>query len=152
MYLPAIDRQIINTQEPRPRKAPAVRKILFMDDEEMLRNVNRSMLESLGYEVETACNGEEAIELYTTAKGAGLPFGAVILDLTIKGGLGGRETIKRLREFDPDIRAIVASGYSTDPVMANFREYGFLAALDKPYQLRDLEKSLGGIVDAAEDR
>lgn len=153
MYLPAIDRQIIDTQESRPRKASAVnKKILFMDDEEMLRNVTRSMLENLGYEVETACNGEEAIELYTTAKGAGQPFGAVIMDLTIKGGMGGRETIKRLRELDPDVRAIVASGYSTDPVMANFREHGFLDALHKPYQLQDLEKSLEGIGDAAKDR
>jgi CheY-like chemotaxis protein len=123
-----------------------------MDDEEMLRNVTRSMLESLGYEVETACNGEEAIALYTTAKGAGRPFGAVIMDLTIKGGLGGKETIKRLREFDPDIRAIVASGYSTDPVMANFRAHGFLDALHKPYQLQDLENSLEGIGYAAKDR
>lgn len=153
MYLPAIDRQIIDTRESRPRKAPAVnKKILFMDDEELLRSVNRTMLEILGYEVETACNGEEAIALYADAKGAGLPFGAVILDLTIKGGLGGRETIKRLKELAPDVRAIVASGYSTAPVMADFREYGFLDALNKPYQLRDLEKSLEGIVDAAEDR
>jgi PAS domain S-box-containing protein len=152
MYLPAIDRQIIDTQEPRPRKAPAVKKILFMDDEEMLRNVTRSLLESLGYEVETACNGEEAIALYTTAKVAGLPFGAVILDLTIKGGLGGVETIKRLKEIDPDVRAIVASGYSNDPVMADCRKYGFLDILHKPYQISDLAKSVGDIVDAAEDR
>jgi CheY-like chemotaxis protein len=152
MYIPAIDRQIIDTRESRPRQAPAVKKILVMDDEEMLRNVIRSVLESLGYEVETACNGEEAIELYTTAKGAGLPFGAVILDLTIKGGLGGRETIKRLRELDPDIRAIVASGYSTDPVMVDFRKHGFLDALHKPYSIQDLKKSLEGIGDAAADR
>ncbi|MHB8789721.1 MAG: two-component system sensor histidine kinase NtrB [Desulfobulbaceae bacterium] len=152
MYLPASDRQIIDTRESRPRKPPAVKKILFMDDEEMLRNVTQSMLESLGYEVETACNGEEAIELYTTAKEAGLPFGAVILDLTIKGGLGGKETIKRLRELDPDIRAIVASGYSNDPVMADFSKHGFLDALNKPYQLQDLEKSLEVIGDAAKDR
>ena len=152
LYLPATDRQIIAPRQSRPRKAPAAnKKILFMDDEEMLRNVTRSMLESLGYEVATACNGEEAIELYTAAKEAGLPFGAVIMDLTIKGGLGGRETIKRLRELDPDVRAIVASGYSNDPVMANFREHGFLDALNKPYQLQDLEKSLEGIGDAAED-
>lgn len=153
MYLPAIDSQIIDPRESRPRKASAVdKKILFMDDEEMLRNVTRSMLESLGYEVETVCNGEEAIALYTTAKGSGRPFGAVILDLTIKGGLGGKETIKRLKEFDPDIRAIVASGYSTAPVMANFRKHGFLDALHKPYQLQDLEKSLEGIGYAAKDR
>ena len=64
--------------------------------------------------------------------------------------MGGRETMERLRELDPDIRAIVASGYADDPVMSNFREYGFLDVLHKPYQLRDLERSLGGIFDAAE--
>lgn len=151
MYLPASDRQIIETQESRPLKAPAGKKILIIDDEEMLRNVTRSMLDSLGYEVETACNGEEAFALYTTAKEAGRPFGAVIMDLTIKGGMGGRETIKRLRELDPDIKAIVASGSANDPVMANFRKHGFLAALHKPYQLQDLKKSLEGIGDAAKD-
>lgn len=153
LYLPAIDRQIIAPRQSQPRKAQVLNtKILVMDDEEMVRNVTGSILESLGYEVETACNGEEAIQLYTTAKRSGQPFGAVILDLTIKGGLGGRETIKRLSEFDPDIRAIVASGYSTDPVMANFRQYGFLGALHKPYQLTDIEKSLGSIVGATEER
>ena len=74
-----------------------------------------------------------------------------MLDLTIKGGMGGRETIKQLLEFNPDIRAIVASGYSNDPVMANFRQYGFLDALHKPYQLSDLKKSIGSIVDGAEE-
>jgi PAS domain S-box-containing protein len=152
MYLPAMDRQSNNTQKSPPRKAAVVKKILVMDDEEMVRNITRRMVESLGYEVETAGNGEEAIERYMDAKRAGLPIDVVILDLTIKGGLGGRETIKRLRELDPDIRAIVASGYSNDPVMANFRKHGFLDALNKPYQLRDLEKSLEGIGDAAEDR
>lgn len=149
IYLPASDRQIVRQESWTPKAPSVYKKILFMDDEEMLRNVTGSMLESLGYEVATACNGEEAIHLYTTAKEAGQPFGAVILDLTIKGGRGGRDTIKRLKELDPDIRAIVASGYSNDPVMANFRKYGFLDALNKPYQLRDLKKSLEGMVDAA---
>lgn len=152
LYLPASDRQVV-TQEARPGKAPSVnKKILVMDDEIMLRNITRKMLENLGYEIETACNGEEAIQLYANAKQAGLPFGVVILDLTIKGGLGGTETIKRLKEIDPDLRAIVASGYSNDPVMADCRKYGFLDILHKPYQMSDLAKSVGDIVDAAEDR
>jgi CheY-like chemotaxis protein len=71
--------------------------------------------------------------------------------LTIKGGIGGKETIKRLKELDPDVRAIVASGYSSDPVMANFREYGFDDALQKPYRLIDLRKALGETVDRTAD-
>ena len=152
LYLPASDKQIVAPVS-TPRKAlPVIKKILVMDDEELIRIINRDMLQRLGYEAEVACGGEEAVQMYAEARRAGSPFGAVILDLTIKGGMGGRETMERLRGLDPDIRAIVASGYANDPVMANFREYGFLDVLHKPYQLRDLEKSLGGIFDAAEDR
>ena len=151
IYLPASEGLIV-PQESKPRKAlPVARKILVMDDEEMLGKMTSNMLERLGYEVEVACNGEEAIQLYTNAMRSDRPFGAVMLDLTIKGGMGGRETIKQLIELNPDIRAIVASGYSNDPVMANFRQYGFLDALHKPYGLSDLKKSIGGIVDAAEE-
>ena len=144
IYLPASDRQIAPQKTEAPKAVPISRKILYMDDEEMLRNVTRDMLESLGYTVEVAGNGEEAIQLYSRAKQTDRPFGTVILDLTIKGGMGSKETIRRLKEFDPEIRAIVASGFSDDPVMANFRQHGFFAALHKPYQLRDLDNILGG--------
>jgi two-component system cell cycle sensor histidine kinase/response regulator CckA len=148
MYLPAIDKQIVSL-ETKAELTPLVNnKILVMEDEEMLRNVTRDILEMVGYQVEVACNEEEAIELYLQAQLEGSPFGAVILDLTIKGGMGGRETIKRLKEIDPDIRAIVVSGYANDPVMANFKEYGFLDALHKPYQLEDLERSLHAVAHA----
>jgi PAS domain S-box-containing protein len=153
IFLPASEGQII-PQEPEPEiwKAPLVaRKILFMDDDEMMRKMTSKMLESLDYEVEVACNGEEAIQLYTKAMRSDRPFGAVMLDLTIKGGMGGRETIKKLLELDPDIRAIVSSGYSNDPVMSNFRQYGFLGILPKPFRVSDLKKSIGSIVDAAEE-
>ncbi|MCK9296942.1 MAG: ATP-binding protein [Desulfobulbaceae bacterium] len=148
MYLPASDRQIVSLETRAELTPMANNKILVMDDEEMLRDVTRDILEMVGYRVETACNGEEAIELYAQAQLAGAPFGAVILDLTIKGGMGGRETIKRLQEIDPDIRAIVVSGYSHDPVMANFKEYGFFDALQKPYRLEDLERSLHAVAQA----
>ena len=144
MYLHASNRQIV-IGEPEVQKAAKVsQKVLVMDDEEMLRIVTRALLENLGYEVEVACNGEEAIQLYSSAKKAGPPFGAVILDLTIKGGMGGRETVKRLRKIDPNLKAIVTSGYSSDPVLANYKQYGFFDVLHKPYQLKDIEKSLGG--------
>jgi len=148
MYLPAIDRQIVSPEAGAELTPMANNKILVMDDEEMLRDVTRDILEMVGYRVETACNGEEAIELYSQAQLGGAPFGAVILDLTVKGGMGGKETIKRLQEIDPDIRAIVVSGYSNDPVMANFKEYGFFDALHKPYRLEDLERSLHAVAHA----
>ena len=146
--LPAMDKQIVPL-ETRAELAPMVNnKILVMDDEELLRIVTQQILEMVGYQVEVACNGEEAIQIYSQAQLKGSPFGAVILDLTIKGGMGGRETIKRLKEIDPDIRAIVVSGYSNDPVMANFKEYGFFDALHKPYRLEDLERSLRAVAQA----
>jgi nitrogen-specific signal transduction histidine kinase/CheY-like chemotaxis protein len=145
LYLPASDKEIVQPAD-KAGQPPAVnKKILFMDDEEMLRNVTRDILKMLGCEVEVAGNGEEAIQLYAKARQAGAPFGAVILDLTIKGGMGGKETLQHLKEIDPDVRAIVASGYANDPVMSNFREYGFLDALPKPYQLKDLVKSLRAV-------
>jgi PAS domain S-box-containing protein len=147
IQLPAYDKEIV-APKAKPLKTPLRdKKILVMDDEELLRKITRDMLERLGYEAAVACDGEEAIQLFSKAKEAGSPFGLVILDLTIKGGMGGKETIERLKVLDPDIKAIVASGYSSDPVLTNFQEYGFVDALQKPYQLRDLEKALGETAD-----
>jgi two-component system cell cycle sensor histidine kinase/response regulator CckA len=151
IYLPAGDKELVAQESTARKVLPFNRKILVMDDEELLRDVTRSILERLGYEAEVACDGEEAIQIFSKAKESGSPFGLVILDLTIKGGIGGKETIKRLKELDPDVRAIVASGYSSDPVMANFREYGFDDALQKPYRLIDLRKALGETVDRTAD-
>lgn len=151
IYLPASDKQIVPLENKARKALPVTKKILVMDDEEMLRNMTRNMLEGLGYEAIVAFEGEEAIQTYSKAKSAGSPFGGVILDLTVKGGMGGIETIRRLLEIDPDIRAIVASGYSNDPVMANFKAYGFLAALEKPFQLKDLMKALEKIIAPTEN-
>jgi len=116
-----------------------IKKILVMDDEEMLRNLAQMMLERLGYEVETVKDGDEAIETYKKQKDSVEPFDAVILDLTIKGGMGGKQTILELIKIDPGVKAIVCSGYFNDPVITNFEEYGFQGAMPKPYQKADLE-------------
>jgi two-component system, cell cycle sensor histidine kinase and response regulator CckA len=110
-----------------------------MDDEEMLRNLAEQMLGRLGYEAELAKDGIEAIQLYKGVREAGKPFDAVILDFTIKGGMGGKEAIKELLKIDPEAKAIISSGYSNDPIMSDFQAYGFRGALPKPYQMKGLK-------------
>jgi len=121
-------------------------RILVMDDDEMLREVLEIILERLKYDFTMTEDGEEAIKLYKQAKEEGNPFDAVIVDLTIPGGMGGKEAIGKLREIDPDIKAIVSSGYSSDPVMADYKRYGFSAVILKPYGMEELSKTLYDII------
>ena len=117
-----------------------------MDDEEMLRDLLQGMLDLLGYEAAMTADGSEALALYEKAMGDGEPFSAVILDLTNKGGMGGLETVKRLREMDPDVKAIVSSGYSDDPAIVHFREHGVSDSLPKPFMMKDLEEKLKSLL------
>jgi len=121
-------------------------KILVMDDEEIIRKVAAKMLNHVGYEVVLAEDGNRAVELYRQAVEAGQPFDAVILDLTVPGGLGGRETLARLREIHPGLKAVVSSGYSNDPVMSEFEKYGFAGVIAKPYKVGELSEAIGRIV------
>jgi CheY-like chemotaxis protein len=102
----------------------------------------QAILGELGYTVECVENGSEAVDLYLKRKEQGTPFSAVILDLTIPGGAGGKEIIANLLKLDPDIKAIVSSGYSSDPVMANYRQYGFSAVLSKPYGTQEMSNAI----------
>ena len=104
------------------------------------------MLDHFGYDSDFAGDGAEAIALYEKARAAGRPYDAVILDLTVPGGMGGRETIRRLRGIDPEVRAIVASGYSNDPIMADFRNYGFSGMVSKPFTLDDLRETPSSVL------
>ena len=113
-------------------------KILVMDDEEVVSMVAGEMLEYLGYDVSFATDGHQALTMYGDALSSGKPFGAVIMDLTIPNGMGGREAIGKILEIDPNVRAIVSSGNSNDPVMADFRQYGFAGAVAKPYKMEEL--------------
>jgi len=100
------------------------------------------MLTYLGYDVEVATEGQEALKQYRDARAMGQPFAAVILDLTIPGGMGGKDTMRQLRKIDPDVKAIVCSGYSHDPVLANYQAHGFQAMVAKPFQVTELSDRL----------
>jgi PAS domain S-box-containing protein len=114
--------------------------ILVMDDEEMVRELAVLTLERRGYTVVTCRNGTEAVSLYKEAAMDDRPFSVVIMDLTIPGGMGGVETAKQILAFAPDANLVVSSGYSEDPVMSNYKEYGFCAAIEKPYSVEDIAR------------
>lgn len=116
------------------------KRILIMDDDQMIVELSKQILEHLGHEVVASKDGETALEYYQKAMIENNPFDIVIMDLTIPGGMGGKETIKELMRIDPDARAVVSSGYSHDPVMAEYWKYGFKAVIVKPYQVEDLKK------------
>lgn len=118
------------------------RRILVMDDDPGVRGVVARMLDQMGHTVEAASDGSEAIKLYREAVQSGSGFDAVLLDLTIPGGMGGKEALQALLEIDPDVKAIVSSGYSNDPVVANYKDYGFSGVISKPYMMDDLNEVL----------
>ncbi len=129
------------------RPVPAGRKrILVMDDEEMLADLAKTMIEHLGYEADVALNGEQAIEMYAEAMEQGREYHAVILDLTVKGGMGGKDALRKLLYLNPNVKAIVSSGYSSDPAMSDCVGYGFKATLGKPYAMEQLKEVLDGIL------
>ena len=142
IYLPAIPTADVTTDDSTHRLVVGSGRILVMDDDENIRSVAAEMLEAMGFSGTVARDGAEAIVLYREARHCGRPFAAVILDLTVPGGMGGKETIKRLREIDPDVTAIVSSGYSNDPVLSNCSGYGFRQAVGKPYRLQELSDAL----------
>ncbi|MEE9252138.1 MAG: ATP-binding protein [Thermodesulfobacteriota bacterium] len=125
-------------------------KILVMDDEETVREVVREIIEYLGYEPDLAKDGSEATQMYHAAINNASPYDAVILDLTVPGGIGGLETIEFILEVDPDAKVIVSSGYSNDPVMSNFEDHGFKGVITKPYNIGDVAKTLHEILSKEE--
>jgi len=146
VYLPASERAVAATVSPAHAACVRSCRVLVMDDEEMVRKVTYQLLTGLGHEVELAGHGEEAISKYRQAMESGRPFDIVILDLTIRGGMGGAETMQKLREIDPGVKAIVSSGYSDDDVVANYRANGFAAFLKKPYDLTGLQATLNELL------
>jgi two-component system cell cycle sensor histidine kinase/response regulator CckA len=143
LYLPVSPQSPPPTDAQLPSGQPETgTRILFMDDDPDIRDLGGAILGLLGYEATLTRDGAEALAQYQAALGAHRPFAAVILDLTIPGGMGGKETMRRLREMDPGVRAIVSSGYSNDAVIADFRAHGFVAMVAKPYRMEDLARAL----------
>jgi len=148
VYLPA-------SEQPLPEKLMETaenhsfrgRRVLLVDDEEMIRDVTSRILKHMGIdEVLIASDGREALRIYAQARDEGRAIDAVIMDLTVPGGMGGREAMQEMLKIDPDIRGIVSSGYASDPILSDYRKYGFKGMLIKPYKIQELDKVLSEVL------
>ncbi len=147
VYLPATKKALKGAKKSMADEpGQAGGKVLIMDDEEIIRKMLKNMLSMAGYTVELSADGAEALDKYKQAKEARDPFNAVIMDLTIPGGMGGKETMKKLLEIDPKATVIVSSGYATDPIMSDYKKYGFKAVIAKPYSVRQLRELLSSLL------
>lgn len=147
LYLPATQ-AVVAPPEATASPAPGAARgrLLVMDDDPLVRDTVLTVLEHLGYEAAAAADGAEAIEAYRTALAEGRRFSAVLLDLTVPGGMGGADAVRALRELDPGVRAIVSSGYSTDAVLAAPEQHGFRGMLTKPFQIERLAEELARVL------
>ena len=147
IYLPASDETIPPGEiHVETIKSCTQAKILIMDDDEMVQDVAKLMLNRLGNEVVLASDGAEAIDLYKEAMRTDEHIQLLIMDLTVPNGMGGKEAVQEIHKLNPEAKVIVSSGYSNDPIMANYRDYGFCAAINKPFQLQDLSKILNMVL------
>ena len=142
IYLPALPERGAETGASRDASYRGDERVLLIDDDETLRRSVGKGLSRLGYEVAYAEDGKEGIKIYEEARASGRPIDAVVMDLTIPGGMGGKDAARELLRTDPDAKLIVSSGYSTDPVMSDFRAHGFRAVISKPYRIEELGETL----------
>ena len=148
IYLPASLQtdQAAAPSEEDLAEAECKAQILIMDDESMIRDMLKQMLEHQGHEVVLAQNGHEAISLYQEYFKSGRSIDIIIMDLTIPNGMGGKDAVQEILRINPEAKVIVASGYSNDPIMANYRDYGFKASIIKPFQLAELNKTINTVL------
>jgi CheY-like chemotaxis protein len=121
-------------------------RILVMDDDDVVRSVSGELIRALGHYADFAEHGEAAVINYRTARETGHPYDLVILDLTVRGGMGGLETIQKMREIDPDVKAVVSSGYSDNAMAAEYQKIGFKSFLKKPYNIEELRNTLNALL------
>ncbi len=145
ILLPAAEARCCDEDPSGNKKFSFTGSVLLMDDDDMIRHVCGKLIESLGFNVVSAATGEDAVDLYRESVEKGSPFDLVILDLTVKGGMGGKEAFDLMRGLNPEVKALVSSGYSSDPVMADYKNYGFLGVLKKPYAMDDLGDTIDRI-------
>jgi len=146
VFLPASGRAPEHREPVHGRPVKGQGKVLLMDDEEAIRDLAHEILTALGYKVVLAKDGQEAISFYNEARNSAEPFDVVVMDLTIPGGMGGREAIRILTKSCPEIKAIVSSGYSNDPIMAEYEQYGFRGVVAKPYTINQLSEVLKEVI------
>ncbi len=153
VYLPTARAQgMVEPRPPAPSLSPGVGRVLIMDDDPTVGKTLGDLLDALGYSVELTMDGAAAIGVHERALRSGAPFVCAILDLTVPGGMGGLQTLRALRAIDPDVRAIVSSGYSEDPVMSEYRRHGFADVLRKPYTMDELARVLARVTGAGAER
>jgi CheY-like chemotaxis protein len=146
IYLPASPHLHEEAKTPDDEIHYGTGRILLMDDDEIVQAVAPEIISQLGYEVETAANGREAVSKYHTARESGRPFDLLILDLTVPGGMGGLETLREIQATDPGVKAVVSSGYANDSIMAEYRRHGFAGVVPKPYKIQEISKVLHEIL------
>jgi len=146
VYLPASDGEIPETEERTEAEINGSGRVLVMDDDEFVLAVTGEALTHAGYFVDFAPGGAEAIEKYLAARESGVPYDLIIMDLTIPGGMGGAETVKKLLEIDPDAKAIAASGYAQGAIMSDFKSYGFRGILAKPFRINELYQLVDRVI------
>jgi signal transduction histidine kinase/CheY-like chemotaxis protein/HAMP domain-containing protein len=147
IYLPASEKDIYKEKHKQLKGAAGGGRILVMDDEELIRELCGNILEKLGYEVEYAEEGLKAVDLYKKVKDSGKPFDAVIMDLTIPGGMGGKKAVRKILEIDPEAKVIVSSGYSNDPVLADYKKYGFSGIITKPFKIKEISETVLPVIN-----
>lgn len=147
MYLPASEERVITAPVAMEAPRPTHGRVLVMDDDRNVIRVSSLMLRRMGMEPDEAGNGEEAVILYEKSMREGRPYDLVIMDLTVPGGMGGRETLEKIKELDPSVRAVVSSGYSNDPIMAHYGDYGFREVLAKPFEYQDLQRVVRKVLE-----
>ena len=147
IYLPASEKVSPVKKRAKEKLLQSGEKILIMDDDQAVLKIATQMLNMMGFKTETATNGQEAVALYKKAQKDNCPFDAVVLDLTVPGGMGGKETVKQLADIDPEVKAVVSSGYANDSIMADYKRHGFRSVVSKPYDIEKLGEALRVLFD-----